>query len=89
MQEWRKVFEAEDSDFGGMGALGGLAFWEREITDLKPTETDHDQSRYAVTEDPSVGGRLSSLGVSRMVAQWTNIGESPGLGGRSKAPSSR
>ena len=35
MPEWRKLFEAEDSDFGG-GA------W---IADPKPTDADRDQSR--------------------------------------------
>jgi len=56
MPEWRKIFEAEDSDFGG----GAWVPWkcsftewvlkvprirERETTDPKPTEADHDQSR--------------------------------------------
>jgi hypothetical protein len=52
MPEWRKSFEAEDSDFGG-GAWVPWKFvsssewvplvpriWEREITDLRPTEAD-------------------------------------------------
>jgi hypothetical protein len=57
MPEWRKIFEAEDSDFGG----GAWVPWkcilplkwaphvprirERETTDPKPIEADHDQSR--------------------------------------------
>ncbi len=58
MSEWRKLFEAKDSDFGG-GALVPWKcvffhwkwvpqvprIWERETTDPKPTEADHDQSR--------------------------------------------
>jgi len=57
MPEWRKIFEAEDSDFGG-GGLGAMEvcsstemgaqvprIWERETTDPKPTKADRDQSR--------------------------------------------
>jgi hypothetical protein len=54
MPEWRKIFEAEDSDFGGVPWKCVLPLewvpqapriWEREIADPKPTEADHDQSR--------------------------------------------
>ena len=56
MPEWRKIFEAEDSDFAGpLGAMEvcsstemgapGASHLEREIADPKPTEADHDQSR--------------------------------------------
>jgi hypothetical protein len=55
MPEWRKVFEAEDSDFGGLEVLWKCVLllkwvpqvpriWERETADPKPTEADHDQS---------------------------------------------
>ena len=57
MPEWRKIFVAEDSDFRGPG-LGTMEacsssewvrqvprIWERETTDPKPAEADHDQSR--------------------------------------------
>ena len=56
MPERRKIFEAEDTDFGG-GALVPWKcvlplkwvpqvprIWERETTDPKPAETDHDQA---------------------------------------------
>ena len=56
MPEWRKMFEAEDSDVGG-GAWVPWKFvlplkrvrqvpriWERETTDPKPAEADQDQS---------------------------------------------
>jgi hypothetical protein len=51
MPEWRKIFEAEDSDFAGvmevcssieMGASGASHLGTGD-TDPKPTETDHDQ----------------------------------------------
>jgi hypothetical protein len=55
MPEWRKIFEAEDSDLPDLGAMEvcsstemgapGASHWEREATDPKPTEADHDQSR--------------------------------------------
>ena len=53
----RKIFEAEDSDFGGGASVPGKCvlppewvpqvprIWERETTDPKPTEADHDQFR--------------------------------------------
>jgi hypothetical protein len=51
MPEWRKIFEAEDSDFAeSWKCVLPLKWvpqvpriWERETTDPKPTETDHDQ----------------------------------------------
>ena len=60
MPEWRKIFEAEDSDLPDLGAMevcsctemgapgAGVEaprIWEQEATDPKPTEADHDQSR--------------------------------------------
>jgi hypothetical protein len=57
MPEWRKVFEAEDSDFGGGAQVPWKCvlprkrvpqvprIWEREIADPKPNEADHDESR--------------------------------------------
>jgi hypothetical protein len=71
MPEWRRIFEAEDSDFGGgawvpwkwvlplkwvpqvpgpqrqvfVAGVEAPRIWERETTDPKPTEADHDQSR--------------------------------------------
>jgi hypothetical protein len=57
MPEWRKIFEADDSDFGDAAQVqwnGVLPLkWlphvprisEQETTDPKPIEADHDQSR--------------------------------------------
>ena len=50
LRERRKIFEPEESDFGGGPRCHGSVFfhrngWERETTDPKPTEADHDQSR--------------------------------------------
>jgi hypothetical protein len=57
MPKWRRMFEAEDSDFWrrGLGAMEVCSstemgaqvprIWERETTDPKPTEADHDQFR--------------------------------------------
>jgi hypothetical protein len=56
MPEWRKIFEAENSDFGGEAQVPWkcvlqlkwmpqvLCIWEPETTNPKPTEADHDQS---------------------------------------------
>jgi hypothetical protein len=62
MPEWRKIFEAEDSDFGG-GGLGAMEacsstemgaqaprIWERETTDPRPTEAHHDQNLQRVLQ---------------------------------------
>jgi hypothetical protein len=57
MPERRKISEAEDSDFGGGAQVPWKCvlplkwvprvprIWERETTDPKPTEADHDRSR--------------------------------------------
>jgi hypothetical protein len=56
MPEWRKIFEAEDSDFGGGAWVPWKCvlplkwvpqvprIWERETMDPKPTEADHHPS---------------------------------------------
>jgi hypothetical protein len=57
MPEWGKIFEREESDFGGQAQAPSKyllpmewvpqvpRIWERQITDPNPAETDHDQSR--------------------------------------------
>ena len=56
MPEWRKILEGEESDFGGGAKVPWKCvlplkwvhqvprIWERETTDPKPTEADHDLS---------------------------------------------
>jgi len=45
MSEWRKLFEAKDSDLAAGCQPQVPRIWERETTDPKPTVADHDQSR--------------------------------------------
>jgi hypothetical protein len=60
MPEWRKSFEAEDSDFGGVPWKCVLPLkwvpqahriWERETTDPKPTKAKHPANQGMLGDD--------------------------------------